>query len=139
MTILKHENFPDGMANLIRHYEFQLSGETCLVFPEQEYGDASPEEWMELAGKPGRMYRPAILTIDAGFNRGSISRKAMQACGCTFIVLQKAWFREPVRSFAWRILKAWPDIVAAAQQAHEAGKQCRIDVPLKGKVKVSGL
>ncbi len=134
MTILKHENFPEGVANVIRHLEYWQRGETRLFFPQQLYGnEVKPDEWLACVGKPNRLNRPIILTLDPGIKENTLSRKAMQKSGCSFIVFLKAWADKPIDEFAWRGIKAWSDIVNAAQAANDAGRQCTIEVSLKGR------
>lgn len=140
MTFIKHESFPDGIANLIRHFEFQERGESHIKFPQELYGeDVTPTEWMNCIGRQARAHRPTILTMDSGIKGNAISEKEMRQSGCSFVILLKAWAREPVQPFAWRILKVWPEIVEAADSASAAARQCRIDVPLKGRIVVTNL
>lgn len=134
MTFIKHESFPDAQANLIRHFEYQLNGETLLQFPQELYGEAvSPKDWLACVGKQAKAHRPVIVTLDHGVMGNGITQKAMRESGCSFVVLGKTWADLPVEAFAWRIIKAWPKIVEIARNAHGGGHQCRIDVPIKGE------
>jgi hypothetical protein len=136
VNFIKHENFPDAQANLIRHFEYQLHGQTLLQFPQELYGDSvTPKEWLACVGKQAKPHRPVIVTLDHGVVGNAITRKAMQESGCSFVVLGRTWADQPVETFAWRIIKAWPKIVELARSAHDGGRQCKIDVPLKGEPK----
>ena len=135
MIIIKHENFPDGIANIIRHFEFQRAGESILKFPQEEYGnDLKPGEWLECVGKQAKSQRPFILTMDSGIKGNALTIDEMKRTGCSFVVFVKAWSTEPFDSFAWRAIKIWPDVVQQVQRSHTAGRHCRIDVPRKGMI-----
>jgi hypothetical protein len=135
LKFIKHENFPDGIANLIRHFEFQRQGESILEFPQALYGDdIKPGEWLECIGNQAKAHRPFILTLDSGIKGNALTLEEMRSTGCSFVVFLKAWSKEPFDSFAWRAIKIWPEVVQRAANAHAAARQCRIDVPRKGAV-----
>jgi hypothetical protein len=140
LKFIKSENFPDAITNLIRHFEHQLYGETSIIFPEELYGaGVRPDEWFLAVGNQAREHRPTILTMDDGIKENSVSIKAMRESGCSFVILARAWSREGLASFSWRIIKHWPDIVREATAAHDAGRQCRMEVALKRSIHTTNL
>jgi len=140
LIFVKHENFPDGYANIVRHFEFQQMGETLLKFPQELYGpDVRPEEWLSCVGKQAKEHRPLVLTLDDGIKENAVSLKAMRDSACSFVIFLRAWSKEGFQSFSWRLLKCWPKVVEAATAAHTAGRQCRIEVSINGKTFVTNL
>ena len=140
MKFVKHENFPDALANLIRHFEYWERGESTIQWPEDLYGkQVQPDEWFWVVGKQAWENRPVILTMDDGIKDNAVALKAMRESGCSFVFLERAWAKEVLQSMAWRILKVWPDIIATAESAKRARRQCRINVPVKGKINVTNL
>jgi hypothetical protein len=140
LILIKHENFPDGVANVIRHFEYQYRGETLLKFPQEIYGDeVKPDEWLPCVAKQSKSARPVILTVAAGIRENSLSTRAMKESGCNFVVLLKAWADQPLASFTWRILKCWPEVIQEATAVHDAGRQSRIEVSLHGRIVTTSL
>ena len=138
MNFIKHENFPDAIANLIRHFEFWSVGEPTLLFPQELYGEGVlPHEWFQCVGKVAIQHRPAIVTLDDGVKSNALGLKAMKDCGCIFVVFSKGWAdNTPFHEFAWRALRYWPEVVARSVAAYRATKQCKIEVSKTGKLSV---
>ena len=140
MKFVKHENFPDAIANLIRHLEHWERGETTIQFPQELYGnDVNPGEWLLAVGSPARQHRPTVLTLDSGIKENAVNIKAMKQSGCSFVVFARGWMKEPLRSFAWKAIRAWSAIVDQAEQSHEAKQQCRMDVSINGNITLTNL
>lgn len=140
MSFIKHENFPDALANLVRHYEHWQSGTTTLKFPQELYGESvAPGEWLPVIGNQAWEHRPVVLTMDDGIKENTIGLKTMKGCGCSFVILAKAWAERPLTDTAWRILRYWPEIVAKCEVSRLAKRQCRIEVTIKGKLNLTNL
>ena len=97
------------------------------------------DDWLDCAGKQGATHRPTVILVDDGIKTNAVSRQSMRESRCSFIVFARAWASEPWNRFAWKLLKAWPDITEMAMTAKEKGRQCRIDVTTNGKLHVGNL
>jgi len=140
LKIIKHENFPQRVAQLIRQFELLESDECTIQFPIEEYGDnVAPGEWMSVIGKPTAAHRPIVLTMDTGVRGNAVGIKAMKESRCSFVCLEHGWSKKPLQEFAWRILKAWPEIVKKAKEAHDTEQHCKIGVTINGKPYVTNL
>jgi len=135
LKFLKHENFPDAIANLIRHFEYWCYGETTVQFPVDLYPEETePGAWLLVVGKQAVEHRPTILTVDAGTGNNAVALKALRDTKCSFVFLSRKWRREEsLPEFSWKMLRVWPEIVERARDAHNAKRQVRIDVTPNGE------
>jgi len=112
-------------------------GESFLKFPQELYGNSvTAKEWLDCVGKQAKAHRPTILSIDSGIMGNALTRKSMRQSGCSFALLTPTWADQGIETFSWRIIKAWPSILTMANEAHAAGRQCRIDIPIKGEPRI---
>jgi hypothetical protein len=146
LNFVKHENFPDAFAKLLALFEELEFGSSSIQTPQDLYGEnVKPDEWFMIVGNPAFEHRPVILTMDAGVKENAVSLRMMRDSRCSFVILDRAWWTSvgktagPVQSHAWRLLQVWPDVRELIEKAFQARRQCRIDVPLKGRPRVLNL
>jgi len=140
LKFLAHDNFPILYLELLRLFEKSRQSKLEILDVTTEYGSgASMTEWLTCAGKQSEAHRPVILLIDDGVKDNQVGVRAMRESQCTFVRLARRWIDEGYDDFCWRLLKVWPDIVVATENAVVGGHQCRIDVSIKGKCTVVNL
>ena len=55
--------------------------------------------------------KPVIVCGDARILRNKVERAVLNEAGLTFICLAPGWTNLPWPTFAWKIIKVWPDVV----------------------------
>lgn len=55
---------------------------------------------------------PAVLSGDGQILRNEVERRVLREANLTFVLLTKGWLNTPWADYAWKIVKAWPSILA---------------------------
>jgi hypothetical protein len=55
--------------------------------------------------------KPAIVCGDARILKNKVERAVLKDAGVTFLCLAPGWTNLPWPTFAWKIIKVWPDVV----------------------------
>jgi hypothetical protein len=131
VIIFRHESFPFPVAKLIKEYE-EWYGSTVLRFPEELFED---KHWAKhvMANLKDDQKRPFILAVDDGRRMGFSDRELKQS-KCSFILFHSGWLDLGQYDWAWRVIKAWPDILEKCESAYNINKQCKLSVSIKGKI-----
>jgi hypothetical protein len=72
-------------------------------------------EWIKAASEWEP--RPVILGGDGRILRNKAERAALRTAHLSFVFLSSGWTNLPWSIFAWKIVKAWPDILASVERA----------------------
>ncbi|MBC8106226.1 MAG: hypothetical protein H7Z14_06515 [Anaerolineae bacterium] len=125
MNFFIHPNFWPEAAKLLRAAD---SSQDIELF-EERYEPGTPDDvWLPCLGK--QRPRPFVVSMHDGMIRNAVERRALKQSGCSFVYFSQGWADIPWEEFRWRFLKAWPQIVDAAQASD---RQAVFEVTLHGK------
>lgn len=112
MTFFTHPNFPAEAGKLLKSFD---GGRHQFELFLDVYPPGTPDtDWILTLGK--RREKPFILSLDDGMLANAVTRRALRESGCHFVYFARDWSkRYDWENLAWRLVKAWPKIVAAAK------------------------
>lgn len=114
MRFVLDENLPPRMARILRELQEGTPHEVVHLAADLNMRGATDEAWLvSLFGGSGF----AIVTHDAGIRRHPQELAAWQAQGHIVFFLARGWQSLPFQELAWRLVRWWPAIVAAAERA----------------------
>jgi len=105
------ENFAPKAARMLN--EFSRENTVHHLTDHFEPGTADPVWLREIARWTER---PVVLSADGRMLRNAVERRALQETNLTFVYLARGWVNTPWNQYAWKIVKAWPDILAQTQR-----------------------
>lgn len=112
MTFLADENFIYRATRLLE--VFDPSNEIRHLTDRFDKG-TSDVDWIEAASAWDP--RPVILGGDGRILRNKAERTALRAANLSFVYLTSGWTNLAWPVFAWKIVKAWPDIVTNVERS----------------------
>ncbi len=112
MTFYADENVSDKLARLLE--VFDRRNEIRHITDRYEKG--TPDEiW--IPGFASLSPTPVILGGDGQILRRKAQRTLLRDSNLSFVYLAKGWMNIPFEQQAWKIVKAWPDIVRNVEAA----------------------
>lgn len=110
MIFVLDENWPPLVARVLHAF---CDGEHQVDFIRDRYGGATDDEtWLADFGRMAE--KPAVLSGDINIVRNPARRQALREAGLPYFLLKPAWQTLSPHERAWRVLKAWPEIVRSA-------------------------
>ena len=141
MIIYRHESFPFPVANLIQGYE-EWYGSTAIRFPEDIFGREAARHWIRhiIENLRPDQKRPFVLAVDDGRTPGFTDGQLRES-KCSWTVFDSGWVDRSIDKYqwAWKVLRAWPDVLEKCQAAYDINKQCKLSVSIRGKITIHNL
>jgi hypothetical protein len=106
--------FPRPIARMVEQYE------AGRVFVRHQDDDTrfridTPDVDIIRALGADTACRWALISADARITRRPDERAALAAAGIRFFYFGKAWFKMATHEKAWKFVRAWPQLVEAAE------------------------
>lgn len=119
-----------GLAEIFRD-----RGDTYLhLNDDPRFPKGCPDpDW--LRGLAADAIETTIVTCDGRIRTHPDNALAMNESGHTMVFFHRDWPRKPIDELAWRVVKAWPDVLAKVRGLREPAL---IEVSVNGAVEVPG-
>ncbi len=125
LTFFTDENIPPYFGRMLDDFDQTHEVRACLDYFERGIIDV---EWIR---KVASWKNPVAICGDGRILRNDVEKKVLKECGLTFVHLAPGWTNMKWQDQAWKIIKAWPDIVRNIQ---EASYPMLFEVAVGGKV-----
>lgn len=102
-------NVPERLARMLGFYE----PEHTVVYHDDRFERTTPDsDWLVQIARWDPV--PVVISGDGRILRNPAELQLLRDLPLTFFVFAGAWFDLKWREFAWKAIKVWPEIVAAA-------------------------
>jgi hypothetical protein len=110
------ENFIHRAALMLRVFDDQHEVQPFL----EQFARGTPDEsWIPLVG--GRNPKPIIVSGDGRILTNGVQRQLLRESGCIYVHLLPGWTNTSWETYAYKIIKYWPDVVRRCAAArHQA-------------------
>ena len=81
-----------------------------------DYFDRGTPDTVWLGSIAGWNPKPMVICGDGRILRNKVGRQALKDAAMTFFCLSSGWMHLDWSTFGWKIVKAWPGIVAEANR-----------------------
>lgn len=115
MNFFFDRNVPFRLARMIAGYEYSVISIEHL--DERFEKTTSDIEWIQALTQRPEPW--AVISGDGRILRNPAERAVLGASGLTFFLLRSGWVNLPPHDQACKLLKVWPKIVEAADEARE--------------------
>jgi len=128
MIFLIDENISWRLARMLDQFDQEHEVRALRDYFEAGTPDI---EWMKVFAS--RKGDPVAVAGDGRILKNKVERQALKECALMFVCLAPGWMKLPWEVFAWKMVKAWPDIV---RNANDARQPTLFEVSTHGKVRV---
>ncbi len=112
MIFFADENIPPKAARILSIFDPKYQVRAYTDYFEQGVPDV---EWMqEVASWDDK---PVVLGGDGRILTNKAEKQVLKECDLAFVFLKRGWTKLPWTEFAWKIIKAWPEIIKNVEQA----------------------
>ena len=83
---------------------------------------------------------PFVLAVEAG-RRTRLTNLELKQTKCSFVLFDSQWYDKKTNYYewAWKVLKAWPNILKECEAAYQVNKQCKLSVSTGGTISSQNL
>lgn len=101
------------IADLLEVFDHQHR----IVALEREFDKGTPDiEWMRAIAKWNP--KPTLLCGDGRILRNKVKQAVLRECDLMSVILAPGWTQLAWPTFAWKMIKVWPNIVAEVSRAN---------------------
>jgi len=106
------ENIPECAARMLGIFDRKHEMRPLL----DHFPKATPDiEWIrEVAQWAGD---PVAVCADGRILRNEVEKRVLKECGLMFVYLASGWTHTKWDTYAWKIVKVWPEIVRNVEEA----------------------
>ena len=111
MIFFTDENIAEPASDLLRVFD---RGNEIRKFLEHFPRGTPDVDWLTeiKAWSP----KPFIVCADGRILKNAVERAALKSSGCTFIYLASGWTNIAWDTYAWKVIRYWPEVRACAQK-----------------------
>ncbi len=102
-------NLPVALARMLGHYPI---GATITYLDDRFERTAPDSEWLLAIAEWDPI--PVVMSGDGRILRNPAEAQVLRGLPISFFLFASGWFKLPWREFAWKAVKIWPEVVAAA-------------------------
>jgi hypothetical protein len=108
---LADENFQRQAVQLLKAFDQKIT----IRYLTDEFGRGVKDiDWLASAGRMEP--KPVILSGDGQILKNRVEKSTFRQAELIYVLLAPGWIHLEWREFAWKIVKAWPDIVKSTQR-----------------------
>lgn len=113
MIFFTDENFIHKAALMLRPFDDRHRIQPFL----EQFPRGTPDEtWIPLVG--ARHPKPIIVSGDGRILTNNVQRQLLRESGCIYVHLLPGWTNTPWETYAWKIVKYWPEVIQRCAAAH---------------------
>jgi len=102
-------NVPVALARMLSHYDRAHT----VIYHDDRFEKSTPDtEWLPAVARWDPV--PAVISGDGRILRNPAELQVLRSLPLTFFLFADGWAGMPWRDRAWKAIKVWPEIVAAA-------------------------
>jgi len=106
------ENISEYAARMLGYFDRKNEMRASVDYFKKGTPDT---DWLSTVAKWGD--KTVVVSGDARILLNKVERQVLKECKLTCVYLARGWTKLPWEESAWRIVKAWPDIVKNVEQA----------------------
>lgn len=109
MDFFVDRNVPVALARMLGHYD----RDHTVIYHDDRFEKTTPDtEWMVAIAKYPTI--PAVVSGDGRILKNPAELQVLKDLPITFFLFASSWFSLKWPEFAWKAIKVWPEVVAAA-------------------------
>lgn len=102
-------NVPAQLARMLGHYDRLHT----VIYHDDRFERTTPDTvWLDAIAKWDPV--PVVVSGDGRILKNPAELQVLRDLPLTFFLFAPAWLRLPWRDYAWKAIKVWPEVVAAA-------------------------
>ena len=102
-------NVPIALARMLGHYDLTHT----VVYHDDLFERTTPDtEWLQIIAERDPV--PVVVSGDGRILRNPAELQVLRGLPITFFLFVGAWLNLKWPEFAWKAIKIWPEVVAAA-------------------------
>lgn len=102
-------NVPVALARMLSHYDRAHT----VIYHDDRFEKSTPDtEWLPAVARWDPV--PAVISGDGRILRNPAELQVLRSLPLTFFLFADGWAGMPWRDRAWKAIKVWPEVVAAA-------------------------
>lgn len=114
LAFLFDRNFPRPIARMIEQY---VDGRVVARFQDDDsrFEITTPDVDILRTLSEDETYRWVLISLDKKITRRPAERATLDAATIKFFYCGRAWHKMKMHEQAWKFVRAWPEIVEAAE------------------------
>ena len=114
MIFFTDENIPVKASYILGNFESKYQVRAYLDY----FKPGTPDtEWMPKVASWDVNETTTVISGDGRILRNEVEKQILKECNLMFVYLSSGWTHVKWSDYAWKIVKAWPDIVRNVEQA----------------------
>lgn len=111
MFFYADENFMLPAARILDIFEHENKIVHCYDYFDNRKSIPDTEWIRAIAKEKAKHLKVVVISQDLRILKNAAEKRALQECGYWFVTFHKSIMKFSWNEFAWKLLKAWPDIV----------------------------
>ena len=133
MIFFTDENISTNAAHMLDIFDRENQIRACLDYFRAGISDT---EWMRGIASWNELCSVIALCGDGRIIKNEVEKQVLKECGLTFVLLAPGWLHLQWDTYAWKIIRIWPEIV---KNIKEARYPMLFDVPVNNlKIRAIG-
>ena len=133
MIFFTDENIPINASHILDIFDRENQIRACLDYFEAGTSDI---EWIQNVASWNEHDSIIALCGDSRILKNEVEKQVLRDCGLMFVLLAPGWLHLPWNTYAWKIVRVWPEIV---KNIKDARYPMLFEVPVNNlKIRVLG-